>query len=137
MSGEAIVNESIPSLRTLLWRGWCRKCPQCGRGALYQRWLTVHERCPVCGLQYLPNQGDLFGALMFLDRVLFIVPLIVLFYFRLWHPNLVLFILFGAAMVLTLVFTMPHRNGMSLAIDYLIRRKTGDLAEPPPPKQPL
>src|SRR5689334_3309625 len=77
----------IPKLRTLLWRGWRKKCPQCGQGALYKRWLTLHERCPVCGLQYLANQGDLFGALMFLDRVLFIIPLIVLFYFRVWHPN--------------------------------------------------
>jgi uncharacterized protein (DUF983 family) len=91
--------------------------------------MKLHERCSVCGLRYLPDQGDLLGALIFLDRVLFIIPLIVLIYFRVWHPSLVLFLIFGLALVLVLVFTTPHRNGVSLGIDYRIRRKSGDLAD--------
>jgi hypothetical protein len=80
-------------------------------------------------LKYLQNQGDIMGPLMFLDRVVFIVPIIVLFYFGLWRPTLVGFILFGGATLGLLIWTMPNRNGVSLAIDYLIRRKEGDLVE--------
>ena len=119
----------LPNYRTLLKRGCRKKCPQCGEGNLYQRWLKLHEHCSVCGLHYLPDQGDLFGALMFFDRVLFIIPIVVLIYFRLWHPSLALFIVFGALMVFALIFTAPHRNGVSLGIDYRIRRKCGDLAD--------
>jgi uncharacterized protein (DUF983 family) len=125
----------IPKLRTLLWRGWRKKCPQCGEGEIYQRWLKLREQCPECGLQYLPNQGDLWGPLLFLDRVLFIIPIIALFYFRIWHPNQFLFYLFGGIMIFVLVYTMPNRNGMSLAVDYLLRRKGGDLYEETPPKE--
>jgi uncharacterized protein (DUF983 family) len=125
----------LPKFRTLLWRGLRKKCPQCGAGPLYKSWIKLHERCPVCGLQYLPNQGDLWGPLLFLDRVLFIIPMIVCVYFGIWNPNWIFLTIFGGGMISLLIFTLPNRNGMSLAVDYLIRRKAGDLADenlPPP-----
>ena len=30
-------------------RGLCRRCPNCGKGALFQGMLTVRSPCPVCG----------------------------------------------------------------------------------------
>jgi uncharacterized protein (DUF983 family) len=126
-----MMSPPIPEFKTLLWRGCRKKCPQCGQGPLYQRWLKLHEHCPVCGLQYLANQGDLFGTLLFLDRVLFLIPLVVLIYFRLWHPNQLVFFVFAGVMLFLLVFTMPHRNGAGLAIDYWVRRKN----EAPPEKK--
>src|SRR5690348_15994159 len=119
----------LPPLKTLLWRGFCKKCPQCGKGPIYQLWMKLHERCSVCGLKYLANEGDLLGTLLFVDRVLFLIPLIVLIYFRVWHPNLTIFFIVGAAVIFLLLYTMPNRNGMSLAVDYLVRRKEGDLAD--------
>ncbi|HEU5396030.1 MAG TPA: DUF983 domain-containing protein [Verrucomicrobiae bacterium] len=116
-----------PSVKTALWRGWQRKCPHCGKGPIYRGWLKFQDQCPACGLRYLPDQGDLFGPLIFFDRVLFLIPFIVLFYFRLWHPNLFILLGTGAAMAFGLVYTMPHRNGLSLAFDYLMRRANGDL----------
>jgi uncharacterized protein (DUF983 family) len=127
--------DPIPKLRTLLWRGCRRKCPHCGRGALFQRWIKLYDRCPVCRLQYLSNQGDLWGPLVFLDRLLFIIPLIVLLYFRIWNPNWFFFFLVGGTAILVLVLTVPQRLGMSLAVDYLIRRKSGDLPDQNPPDQ--
>ena len=128
-STPAAPADSIPELRTLLWRGFRRKCPHCGRGALFQNWIKLHDRCPVCGLQYLSNQGDLWGPLVFLDRLLFIIPLIVLLYFRVWNPNWFFFFLFGGIAIIALVVTVPQRLGMSLAMDYLVRRKSGELTE--------
>ena len=122
--------DPIPKLSALLWRGWRKKCPQCGDGGLYARWMKVRERCPVCGLVYLPNQGDLWGALVFLDRALFLIPFIVLVYFRLWHPNGIAFYVLSGGMLFLLIFTLPQRNGVALAIDYLIRRRSGDLSSP-------
>jgi len=90
--------------------------------------MRMHEHCPSCGLKYLENQGDLIGPLMFLDRVLFLVPIIVLFYFGVWRPTLLGFVLFGGVTLSLLIATTPNRNGVSVAIDYLIRRKEGDLA---------
>ena len=99
---------------------------------MYQRWMKLHERCRVCDLQYLPNQGDLWGPLLFFDRILFIIPVIVLAYFGLWNPDRAFITYFALLAIVILVVTLPNRNGMSLALDYLIRRNSGDLCEPEP-----
>ncbi len=124
----------MPTAKTLLRRGWHKKCPQCGEGPIYQGWIKLHEHCPVCHLRYLPDQGDLFGPLILLDRVIFLIPFIVLFYFRLWHPGMITFIIVGIVMTFIMVYTMPNRNGVSLAFDYYLRRQTGDLADVEEPK---
>lgn len=126
---SAAVNDQMPGMRTLLSRGWRKRCPHCGEGDVYVRWLKLHEFCPKCGLRYLANQGDLFGPLVFFDRVLFLIPFIAVFYFRIWHPNLLLFLLAGGVMLYLLIFTMPNRNGMSLAFDYYLRRRGGEPLE--------
>lgn len=99
---------------------------------MYQRWMKLHDRCRVCDLQYLPNQGDLWGPLLFFDRILFIIPVIVLIYFGLWNPNRYYVTSFAILAIVILVVTLPNRNGMGLALDYLIRRNSGDLCEPEP-----
>jgi|ERR1041385_1971592 uncharacterized protein (DUF983 family) len=121
------MGKPIPRLRTLITRGWRKKCPQCDQGELYHRWMRLYDHCPVCGLKSLESQGDLFGPLVLLDRVLFLIPLVSLFYFGVWHPTLVGFLLVGGTLMFLLIYTMPNRNGVSLAIDYFIRRKEGAL----------
>ncbi len=123
-------SSDIPKLRTVLKRGWCRRCPQCGQGRVFHHWIKMHDRCDVCGLKYLNDQGDLWAYLVAADRALFILPLIVLIYFRLYNPNSIWFFVFAAGTLGLFLYTFPHRNGMSLGIDYLIRRNCGDLAEP-------
>src|SRR5690349_8442525 len=110
--------EDNPQLRTLLVRGLHRKCPRCGQGALFKKWITLHERCPVCDLQYLQNQGDLWGSLLLIDRALFIFPLIVVIYFGANNPNSVWFYGFVGLLIFALIYTLPHRNGMSVALEY-------------------
>ncbi|MEK7728330.1 MAG: DUF983 domain-containing protein [candidate division KSB1 bacterium] len=38
-------------------------CPRCRAGKIYQRGLTMFERCPVCDLKYEREQGYFLGAL--------------------------------------------------------------------------
>ena len=91
--------------------------------------MRLHEHCPVCGLKFLESQGDLLGPLVFLDRLLFLIPLVVLVYFGMWRSRLIWMLLLGSVVIFLLIYTMPNRNGVSLAIDYLLRRKEGDLKE--------
>jgi uncharacterized protein (DUF983 family) len=117
------VTTPIPPLKTLLARGARKRCPQCGEGLLFKRLNIMHERCAVCGLQYLEDQGDLFGYLFVLDRVLFVVPLIGMVFLRLWVPNATWFYVVWALVMLAVVFTLPQRTGISVAVDYLMRRR--------------
>lgn len=114
---------AIPPLGTLLLRGWRKRCPRCGEGRLFKRLNVMHERCAVCGLRFLEDQGDLFGYLFVLDRVLFLVPLIAMVFLRVWVPTATWFYVVWAVAMVALVGTLPQRTGMSIAVDYLLRRR--------------
>ena len=127
------MTEPIPKLTTLLKRGAQRRCPQCGVGPVYVGWLKLHERCSHCNLKYLADEGDLWAYLVLIDRAVFLFPLVVLIYFRLNNPETLWFYFSSGLIAFSLVYTFPHRNAMGLAMDYWMRRKCGDLAEPTQP----
>jgi len=50
------------SLPQALWRGFTMKCPNCGRGHLFRRFLKVTDHCQVCGEDFTPHRADDFPA---------------------------------------------------------------------------
>ena len=49
----------LHSTAAMLLAGARGRCPRCGRGALFVGFLTVAERCPVCGLSLVGHDaGD-------------------------------------------------------------------------------
>ena len=123
------MSHSAPRLRTALWRGLQRRCPRCGRGALYQRWVTMHERCAACDLRYLGNQGDLWAYVVAIDRALLILPLVGMLLLRYYRAYPIWFYaILAAALVVGFLWSWPHRLGVGLGIDYWVRCRWGDLA---------
>ncbi len=39
-------------------RGMMMKCPRCGEGAMFSRYLKVAPECPCCGLDLTPQSAD-------------------------------------------------------------------------------
>lgn len=50
------------SLRTALTRGFAMRCPNCGRGHLFGRFLKVADHCETCGEDFTPQRADDFPA---------------------------------------------------------------------------
>ena len=50
------------SLPKAMWRGFTMKCPNCGRGHLFGRFLKVADHCEVCGEDFTPQRADDFPA---------------------------------------------------------------------------
>ena len=50
------------SLTEALWRGFRLRCPCCGKGRLFGRFLKVAERCSVCGEVLSHHRADDFPA---------------------------------------------------------------------------
>jgi uncharacterized protein (DUF983 family) len=50
------------SLSKAMWRGFTMRCPNCGRGHLFGRFLKVVDRCDVCGEDYTSQRADDFPA---------------------------------------------------------------------------
>ena len=57
----APVKNSI-SLNTAMWRGFRGKCPNCGRGHLFERFLKVADHCSECGEELHQHRADDFPA---------------------------------------------------------------------------
>jgi len=118
------MRDETPSLKTLLVRGWRKRCPRCGEGRLLRRFNILHKTCSVCGLQYLEDQGALFGYLFIIDRALFLFPLIVMIYFRLYVPGAGWFYASFIVLIFALFYTLPQRSGVGVALHYLRRQYT-------------
>ncbi|MGY3447271.1 DUF983 domain-containing protein [Bradyrhizobium sp. USDA 4473] len=50
------------SLPKAMLRGFTMKCPNCGRGHLFGRFLKVADHCEVCGEDFTPQRADDFPA---------------------------------------------------------------------------
>ncbi len=51
-----------PSLPTALARAGTLRCPRCGSGRLFRRWLIMEERCPRCDLVFERTEGYWLGS---------------------------------------------------------------------------
>jgi uncharacterized protein (DUF983 family) len=50
------------SLTQAMFRGFAMKCPNCGKGRLFGRFLKVADHCSVCGEDYTHQRADDFPA---------------------------------------------------------------------------
>jgi uncharacterized protein (DUF983 family) len=107
-------------LGAVLGRGLRCKCPRCGQGDLFRRWIYTHERCPNCRLLYQRNYGDIWMFMLILDRIPILVG-IALLYFGFRATNVWATIGFAALMAVPILATMRNRQGLALALDYLSR----------------
>ena len=111
---------SAPSFLPTVLRGVRRRCPHCGRGALFVRWITPHHKCSHCGLVYLRNQGDIWFFWIVMDRIPLLLGIAAIFFgFRItsWLNGIGFFL----AIAVPLVATMPQRQGAAIALSYLSR----------------
>src|SRR5437016_5260742 len=49
---------------TILMRGVLKRCPRCGQGHLFRRWLRMPAACPRCGLRFEREEGAFLGSLV-------------------------------------------------------------------------
>jgi uncharacterized protein (DUF983 family) len=108
-----------------LGRGWKRRCPRCGKGPLFRRGIAFYKRCPACHLLYQRDHGDTWMFMIITDRIPILFGIALVFFgFRASSY------LTGAAFFLVLctalLATLPQRQGLALALDYLLRVRLGD-----------
>ena len=83
MRAEA-VNPALPAkgapptgAAQALWRGFTGKCPACGEGRMFRKFLKVADACPNCGEELHHHRADDFPA--YLDIVIvghILVPIV-------------------------------------------------------------
>ena len=107
-----------PTLRQAISRGFRRRCPQCGEGPLFERWVKTYERCSECGLRFQRDGGNTLMFIIITDRIPILIG-IALLYFGIRPSNWLTAALFALALAIPIIGTLTHRQGIALALDYL------------------
>jgi uncharacterized protein (DUF983 family) len=114
-----------PPLKVALFNGLRRKCPRCGEGQLFRRGLKTYERCSDCDLLFQRDYGDTLMFMIITDRVPILFGIAAL-YFGI-HPNgWASTVFFFAALSVPLLATLRERQGLAIALDYVVRVKFSD-----------
>ena len=120
------MSQDLAEFRTAIWRGFRRRCPRCGVGALFARWFALEKHCSHCDLLYEEKPGDTWAFWLIGDRI-FLGILIIAIFLVFRSANWAVALVFLVATGVPLVWTMPHRMGVCVALDFLLRERFGNL----------
>jgi uncharacterized protein (DUF983 family) len=77
-----------PSLMTALKLGFWSKCPACGKGHLFARWIKVAPACDACGEAFHHHRADDFPAYLVILIVGHVIVPGQLIVEQVWSPAL-------------------------------------------------
>jgi len=118
-------------IRRAIGRGWRRRCPHCGRGALFGEWGRHLNTCEVCGLVFERNPGDTWFFTIAFDRVP-IGVMVAVIYFGVAATRPVLGVLLFVLLTVLLIWSSPNRWGIGIALHYLSRYYLPEEGDPIP-----
>jgi uncharacterized protein (DUF983 family) len=112
-----------------LLRGLRQRCPHCGEGALFYRYLKVNRECPACGLhldRYPSDDGPAYFTILLVGHLV-IAP--ILLFPIVWQasPWIVAPVLLTALAALTLLL-LPRVKGAVVGLLYAHRVHREDAA---------
>ena len=124
-----------PRVLPTLWRGAQRRCPHCGQGPLFVRWITTHEHCRECGLVFVRNQGDTWLFWILMDRIPLVFGIVAIYFgFQVsdWITGAVFFLVMAVPLLATIASSTgcSHRPQLSVArlFSRPVRRSAGSAA---------
>ena len=125
LSTAVTESKANPPLKVALFNGLRRRCPRCGEGPLFRRGLKTYERCSECSLLFQRDYGDTLMFMIITDRIPILFGIAAL-YFGI-HPNgWASTVFFFAALSVPLLATLRERQGLAIALDYVVRVKFSD-----------
>ena len=105
-----------------LWRGWRQRCPACGDGALYRKFLKVEPVCGVCGLELHHHRADdapPYFTMLITGHIIIGLLLVVETHY---HPELWVHLsLWGPATLLLSLFLLPRIKGALIGLQWAMR----------------
>jgi len=109
-------------LRLALWRGWRRRCPKCGEGAMMKGYLKVADNCPVCREEFHHHRADDGPAwLTMLIVGHLMAPLLHVVFVEFRPEPLVLASGFLVGSVALSLYLLPRLKGMIVAFQWAKR----------------
>ena len=108
--------------RPSILRGMRRRCPNCGRGPLFEGYLKVADRCAVCGEElhhHRADDGPAYLTILVVGHLM--APLIHVVFTRFRPEPLVMATIFTVACVALSLFLLPRMKGLVVGIQWAKR----------------
>ena len=100
-------------------RGLRCRCPNCGEGALFSRYLKVADHCPVCQEELFHHRADDGPAYLTILVVGHILAFAIHFMWVTWRPDpLIMATVLSIGAVTLSLFLLPRLKGMVVAIQW-------------------
>lgn len=106
---------SLPAtLPSALWRGTLCRCPRCGDGKLFRKWLKPVDRCSVCDLDITGQRADDLPAYIgiFVSGHLLAPVIITLVVSYSLSPMALLAIIIPLALVMLIALLQPSKGAV-------------------------
>lgn len=115
----------LPAIRPWkrsVWRGFCKHCPACGKGTLFQSYVTVNNECPHCGEDLHHQRADDAPPYFTMFVVGHIVVPLMLVAEKVWHPELwVHYLLWLPLTLLLSAWLLPRLKGGIVGLQWALR----------------
>jgi uncharacterized protein (DUF983 family) len=108
--------------RRAAWNGWRRRCPACGRGALFGGYLTVAAACPHCGevlSHHRADDGPAYLTILIVGHLM--APLLILVWTQFRPDPLTMALGFSAGTVALSLWLLPRLKGVMVGIQWARR----------------
>jgi uncharacterized protein (DUF983 family) len=117
------------SLRVPIMRGLAGRCPRCGKGGLFQGFLTPASRCGSCGLDYSFADSADAPAFFIMFFSGFVVAGSALVVEALYQPPFwVHAVLWTPLILITTILPLRPMKGLMIALQYHHKAEEGRLA---------
>ncbi len=108
--------------KVAMWHGFRQRCPQCGEGHLYTKYLKVTDECPSCG-EDLSHQraddGPAYLTILIVGHLLAIVMHVMWTHLR--PEPLVMATVLTVGCVALSLYLLPRLKGVVVAIQWARR----------------
>lgn len=102
-----------------IWRGWRRRCPNCGSGPLLKDYLKVRDSCQVCREElhhHRADDGPAYLTILIVGHIM--APLLLLVFTWLRPDPLTLFTVFAVGCIGLSLYLLPRLKGVVVAIQW-------------------
>lgn len=109
-------------LMPALLRGWRRRCPNCGEGAILSGYLSVNDHCPSCNEDLSHQRADDGPAYLTILIVGHLLAPLLLWVFMTFRPQpLTLMAIFTIGTVALSLYLLPRIKGAMIGIQWAKR----------------
>ena len=106
-------------MKTAIWRGYRRLCPNCGEGRMFDGYLQVTPECGVCGTdlsQHRADDGPAYLTILLVGHLL--APLMIWVFTEFRPGPVMLATIFTVSTVLLSLYLLPRLKGVVVGIQW-------------------